>query len=499
MKKKFIATITLVIALLPILVGCASLETVSPVGHAILGEWMLYDSDSISLITFRENGSGLRGSQSFTWEIRSNEDRSELRLRVDNNTRIYTLELEEGRFNMRRSNEDTVYIRIPTFALGEVITIDAIGAEITIDSLRLSHTITAGRYTIFPPNRARGFGYVRATVTNLQDTDAVLFTQGATTPTVSLRYNNERGVQQSSNATRITQHSRDALGMNIPANSTENVRFIFDIPNVLRENGEHITLRIRYGDFIAEVPLGNPNAEVSQDAPQEEETTREHDLYILFIGNSFIFFDDLPVMFANVAESGGFSVYQSSSTQGGYTLLDHANPASPVGRETIRLITESHPTWDVVVMQEQSLRPFLEFDYFYEGVSALNELIREVEAEPALFMTWGRIDGIGELDFATNNLLVALAYFEVATETDSILFPVGLVWEAIVNDYPEFAVNLWHPDGFHASYKGSYLASIVFYTVLFEESPVGLWHSDNISAEDATFLQNFVANMFELD
>ncbi len=44
---------------------------------------------------------------------------------------------------------------------------------------------------------------------------------------------------------------------------------------------------------------------------------------ILFLGNSYTFYNSLPVMVAAMGTVLGDDIYQQSSTPGGYTLWEH--------------------------------------------------------------------------------------------------------------------------------------------------------------------------------
>ena len=68
---------------------------------------------------------------------------------------------------------------------------------------------------------------------------------------------------------------------------------------------------------------------------------------VLFIGNSYVYVNDLPNTFRQLAQSLGDEVTVASSAPGGYTLLQHASYAP-----TQTAITAQQ--WDFVVMQEQS-------------------------------------------------------------------------------------------------------------------------------------------------
>ena len=69
---------------------------------------------------------------------------------------------------------------------------------------------------------------------------------------------------------------------------------------------------------------------------------------ILFLGNSYTYFNDLPGMVRSLASAAGFSASVTSIAPGGQTLGGHVT--SSIG-------TINSGDWDVVVIQDQSQRP----------------------------------------------------------------------------------------------------------------------------------------------
>ena len=217
----------------------------------------------------------------------------------------------------------------------------------------------------------------------------------------------------------------------------------------------------------------------------------------MFIGNSFTFYNDFPEIFATLADSGGKSVYQESSTANGHTLLQHSDSGNRIGARTIDMISDSSLIWDFVVLQEQSRRPDIAFEDFEEDAKKLSNMIVETNATPTFFMPWGRSKGSGGLSFEDTNSIIETAHLEIAYENDGMLVPVGSVWGRLREENEPFSLKLWHRDGVHSSYIGSYLNACVFYAAFFNESPVGLWHEPRkIKAEDAETVQTFCSYVF---
>ncbi|HBW85959.1 MAG TPA: hypothetical protein DEF82_04220, partial [Crocinitomicaceae bacterium] len=64
---------------------------------------------------------------------------------------------------------------------------------------------------------------------------------------------------------------------------------------------------------------------------------------VLFIGNSYVYTNDLPSVLMNLTQSKGDFIYVDSKTNGGYTFQAHTN--DPI---TFAKIHQSN--WDFVVL-----------------------------------------------------------------------------------------------------------------------------------------------------
>lgn len=218
---------------------------------------------------------------------------------------------------------------------------------------------------------------------------------------------------------------------------------------------------------------------------------------ILFVGNSYTFYNNMPQLFFKLSESGGKDVLVDQSTFAGYWLDNHLSN----DHTSYKLQKED---WDYVIIQEQSQVPTVK--YWREAsmkpaAEILNTIIKEGGAETVLFMTWGRKYGGEQLlyDFASSDFdnynqmqdSLESSYRELADYLDATLAPVGLAWENALIINPE--LNLWDDDQSHPTYEGSYLTACVFYAILFNESPVGLSFTGNLESELAWFLQTMAS------
>jgi hypothetical protein len=83
---------------------------------------------------------------------------------------------------------------------------------------------------------------------------------------------------------------------------------------------------------------------------------------------------------------------------------------------------------------------------------------------------------------------ISAAYNSIGCELKAIVVPVGAVWERFLgnHDHP----ILHDRDQSHPTLAGSYLAACVFFSVLFQEPPVGIGLA-GLSEEEESLLQKF--------
>jgi hypothetical protein len=179
---------------------------------------------------------------------------------------------------------------------------------------------------------------------------------------------------------------------------------------------------------------------------------------ILFIGNSYTYCNELPIMLAQLAAAGEKHVEVHQVTAGGVTLEWHAQ-----NEATLAALYEA---WDFVVLQEHSIRPIQDMPKMAMAAAALQSRIAVTGAQTVLFMTWAR------QHFPEMQAGLARVYAVIAHEIGARVAPVGLAWEAALAADPSLALHT--EDKSHPTPLGSYLAACVFYATFFGESPVGL-------------------------
>ena len=115
---------------------------------------------------------------------------------------------------------------------------------------------------------------------------------------------------------------------------------------------------------------------------------------ILFIGNSYTYFNDMPATLEALAQAAGQDVKVFSVTKGGYTLASLASDDNEHGARVSAMLAGEHK-FDCIILQEQSVRPAIDRESFFGGIEALLTKIRRDQpgAEVVLYETWGRKAG----------------------------------------------------------------------------------------------------------
>jgi PKD repeat protein len=215
---------------------------------------------------------------------------------------------------------------------------------------------------------------------------------------------------------------------------------------------------------------------------------------ILFIGNSYVYSNNLPLVLYNLALSNGDTIIYDSSAPGGHTFLQHTTNATTLSKINAQ-------NWDYVVLQEQSQKPSFPPSQVqaetYPYAAQLNDLILANDSctETVFFMTWGRKYGDASncafypplCTFEGMQWRLRGSYVEMADDNEALVSPVGEAFK--YSRMADSTINLYSPDNSHPSVAGTYLAACTFYATIFETSPVGLSYTAGLNATQAAFLQ----------
>ena len=191
---------------------------------------------------------------------------------------------------------------------------------------------------------------------------------------------------------------------------------------------------------------------------------------ILFIGNSYTFFNDMPSMFSELLAENGRKAQVDSVTKGGRKLFENLDENDANHQKIAEFVGENE--YDVLFLQEQSQLPALDETKFFEGVKGVMELVKAKKT--VLYATWGRKEGSHVLDergWTSKEMFskITSAYSRAAKEFGTDMSCVGDCFLYLTENAPE--LEIYNDDKSHPSYIGSCVAAIAHYKTLFGELP----------------------------
>jgi hypothetical protein len=216
---------------------------------------------------------------------------------------------------------------------------------------------------------------------------------------------------------------------------------------------------------------------------------------VLFIGNSYTHYNNMPGIFQDIAVSKGVKINVEMSAKSNHTCKMHC------AREELFEKINSKK-WDYVVIQAFSRE--LGHDPAYLDTSFVpyfNRIIDSVYTNNActnvlLYMTWGYKNGQKEnpeMDtYQKMSDKIAQGYQYISDIYSLPIVPVGQVWETISKNYKD--INLYVEDNQHPSIYGSFLIACSFYSAIFKATPKDGFISKGIDTVSANIIQETVYN-----
>lgn len=195
---------------------------------------------------------------------------------------------------------------------------------------------------------------------------------------------------------------------------------------------------------------------------------------VLFVGNSYTHYNNMPKLFEQMAESKGVKLEVLMDAKSSHTFQMHSKRS-----ELYKNIRSTK--WDYVVLQGFSRElaqdrsvidtmsiPYIKqlLDSIYANNSCTNVL---------LYQTWGydtgyKDDSLGiDWSYQTMSDRIHQGYLYVSEQLNLSIVPVGKVWETVKENHPQ--IQLYQEDKQHPSLAGSYLAASCFYSALFKTEP----------------------------
>jgi hypothetical protein len=172
-------------------------------------------------------------------------------------------------------------------------------------------------------------------------------------------------------------------------------------------------------------------------------------LKVLFVGNSFTFYNNLPQVVSYMADSTAIKLQTQKSTVGGAFLSEHWQGKR--GLKTKKMIQEGK--YDVVIIQENSMGAIDSPDSLMKYTKLFADLIRSTGAKPYLYQVWAR-QRVPQYHTELNAV-----YEKVAREANISLIPIGKAWNTARTYRP--TAPLFDADGIHPSNMGTFMTAAV--------------------------------------
>ena len=191
----------------------------------------------------------------------------------------------------------------------------------------------------------------------------------------------------------------------------------------------------------------------------------KENLKVLFIGNSFTYYNNAANMFKEVAETRGKSIEVTAATNGGQNLIYNATATNVVANI-------KKDKYDVVVLQDKVGSNFKKEDLM-DGLKKIVPIIKQYspDAQLVLYEPWPTRDKIdAKMSYFTQS------YIEGAKTYNALLAPVG---ESIYDLYKNYKKDYICNDKKHPQPLATFaVANTLYYTLYPEEAKHTITKSD---------------------
>ncbi|MGF1467361.1 MAG: hypothetical protein ACFCGT_14645 [Sandaracinaceae bacterium] len=212
---------------------------------------------------------------------------------------------------------------------------------------------------------------------------------------------------------------------------------------------------------------------------------------VLFVGNSYTTFNDLPRMVARLSRSvpDGTILDTDRAVHGGYSLRLHWRRSGLQERVAAG-------GFDAVVLQGHSTGPLRRPDEMATYARRISRLVHQVGGGVVLMQTWARGRRSGfyrdrEHHVRSPSQMEAQlhwVYGVLARDVGATLSPVGHAWLDAQRSHPR--IPLHRADHTHPGLAGTYLAACTLYGTLTGRDPRGAtWRPYPLSAAAAAALR----------
>ena len=214
---------------------------------------------------------------------------------------------------------------------------------------------------------------------------------------------------------------------------------------------------------------------------------------VLFVGNSYTMYNDVPQSVTALAKSVQADVVNTMTAQGGASWRVHVEELG-----TPKVLEQQRP--DRVVLQNKSTEALLERDDFHTFGGVLIDKAKSVGADVLLYQTWAWHPNNEAYKHRWSKKSPQAWLSEVVDQYAKLgdahkisIAPVGEAWANCMRAHPE--LRLHDEDDHHAAPNGSYLAACVLAAKLLNNDANQFdWCPPTIEAETSLQLRQIAAS-----
>ena len=288
---------------------------------------------------------------------------------------------------------------------------------------------------------------------------------------------------------------------------------------------EQTTLPSEEGEVTTTLESSENTTEKAPENNPIEYPDKNKELNILFLGNSLMYYNDMPIMFEGLTKADGRKVHVESITKGSATMNDFATPTTEVGGK-LKTLLEQKPNWDYFVIEPSRRMSPSEETVINAEIAAclkLQEMAAAAGGKVVLYSVWGNNTGSAGVYQASasspsyskitdisisrkaHTKFMHEANLRVAEALGGV--QVAEAGYAFENLYASVnSINLYHSDLRHPSAAGSYLAACTIFATIFGEKTEGNTYVAALSTAetlqkmaDKTALENLAPDLTETE
>ncbi|MEM9073435.1 MAG: hypothetical protein AAGE52_33325 [Myxococcota bacterium] len=211
---------------------------------------------------------------------------------------------------------------------------------------------------------------------------------------------------------------------------------------------------------------------------------------VLFLGNSYTFYNDVPGQVAAMAHEGGVALAVEQVVEGGADWSLHAGRLGGLDAIARR--------FDTVVLQGRSTDPLLKARRFRKYGAILGKAALAARSRVVLYQTWAWAADNGAYKHGWSKRspaawlsVVRNAYIALGRTLSAEVAPVGDAWARAITTTD---LDLYDSDRHHASPLGSHLAATVLLATLTDLDPRQIaWRPPDVSERASARLKGIGA------